>query len=500
MDPLPTNLVCNLLPTLSPIITDIVNAALNSGCFPSTLKSAIVKPLLKKPGLDREVLKNYRPVSNLSFVSKVIEKVVASRLLDHMKENGLLDRMQSAYRSGHSTETALLKVYNDITRSIDNGNGVYLILLDLSAAFDTVDHQILLSFLRDHIGLGGHAFSMFQSYLQDRTQCVSIEGVLSELCDLAFGVPQGSVLGPIIFCIYTLPLGAILQKHNVSYHIYADDTQLYCSFNIKSSANALNSITTCVSEIRSWMILNNLKINDDKTEFLQITSSYLKCKVENDPLEIGQYTIPTSTYCKSLGVMFDCHLDMTKQLNTISRSCYFHLRNIRAIRHLIPDIAAAQLVHSLVSSRLDYCNSLLYGLPGYKIKTLQRVQNVAARIVSGCDIRSHITPVLNTLHWLPIKQRIKFKILLITYKCINGLAPEYLCDLLHKPDSNRLRRSAYQHNLVMPRTKLASYGDRSFSYAAPYEWNQLPNDIRLAPSVACFKKCLKTYLFSEYYG
>ena len=405
--------------------------------------------------------------------------------------------MQSAYRSGHSTETALLRVYNDVVLSLDRGCGVYLILLDLSAAFDTVDHQISFSFFQDHVGLDSSALEMFRCYLDCRTQCVSINGILSELCQLTFGVPQGSVLGPLIFCIYTIPLGAILRKHNVSYHIYADDTQLYCSLNTRSPSDTLDSITECVSEIRAWMIVNNLKINDDKTEFLQITSPYLKTKLPgNTQLQIGQHNIPVSNCCKSLGVMLDCHLNMTEQINYVSRSWQFHLRNIGAIRHLIPDHAAAQLVHSLVSSRLDYCNSLLYGLPNYRIKSLQRVQNVAARIVSRCDKKCHITPVLHSLHWLPIEQRIKFKILLLTYKCLHGYAPGYLCDLINHQAPNRSRRSMYQNSLVIPQTRLKSAGDRSFSFAAPTEWNKLPNNIQQSTSIDCFKKNLKTYLFS----
>ena len=269
----PANLLCDLLPVLAPVITHLVNAALSSGTFPSQLKSAIVMPLLKKLGSDVEVLKNYRPVSNHLFISKVIERVVASRILDHMRENNLLDPIQSAYRSGYSTETTLLRVQSDIVSAIDKGRGVFLILLDLLAAFDTVDHTILLSFLKDYIGLDGPALKLFQTYLTNRTQCVSIKGVLSELSELACGAPQGYVLGPIAFCIYTIPLGVILRHYKIQYHIYADDTQLYFSFDLDSHDEVLTTISTCISDIRTWMIQNKLKINDDKTEFLLITSS-----------------------------------------------------------------------------------------------------------------------------------------------------------------------------------------------------------------------------------
>ena len=267
LDPIHTNILREL-PSLIPIITHIINLSLSSGYFPSELKSAIVKPLLKKSTLDPDDFQNFRPVSNLSFLSKVIEKVVAAQLLKHLEKNNLLDKMQSAYKSGHSTETALLRVHNDIMMAVDKKKHVFLVLLNLSAAFDTVDHEILLHFLKEHVGLSGSVFHMFETYLKDHTQWVSIHNVLSSLSQLVFGVPQGSVLGPIIFCMYTLPLGAIIRSHKLMYHIYADDTQLYFTCDVDSSADALACVESCVRDIRSWMITNKLKINDKKTEFL----------------------------------------------------------------------------------------------------------------------------------------------------------------------------------------------------------------------------------------
>jgi hypothetical protein len=479
---------------------NLVNAALSSGTFPSQLKSAIVLPLLKKPSLDTEILKNYRPVSNLSFVSKLIEKVVALRILDHMKDNNLLDEMQSAYRSGHSTETALLRVHNDIVISVDQGKGVALILLDLSAAFDTVDHEILLNFLRDYVGLDGSVLKLFQTYLANRSQCVSIKGVLSELSELAYGVPQGSVLGPIEFCIYTIPLGAILRHYNIQYHIYADDTQLYCSFDLKSPSETISHISACISDIRTWMIRNKLKINDDKTEFLLITSPRAKLS-ENFELSIGQANIVPSNSCKSLGVMLDGQFTMDTQIGHLCKSIHFHLRNIGAIRSLLTSTATEQLIHSLVTSRLDYCNSLLYGIPGYQKDRLQRMQNIAARIVTRCDRRDHITPVLKSLHWLPVKYRIDFKILLFVYKCMNDLAPSYLIELVKPYHQERYstRRNS-QHCLSKPPLfNLKSYGERSFTFSAPTEWNKLPLEIRTASSIECFKSQLKTHLFKKHF-
>ena len=459
LDPIPTSLLRDLLPSMAPVIADLVNAALSSGKFPTDLKSAIVKPLLKKPVLDQEILKNFRPVSNLSFVSKVIEKVIAARLLDHMKENGLMYPYQSAYRKGHSTETALVRVHNDIVSAVDKkGSGVYLILLDLSVAFDTVDHTIFLTFLRRHMGLSGQALDVMESYLSGRTQCVSINGVLSELKELECGVPQGSVLGPIEFCIYTIPLGAILKYHKINYHIYADDTQIYCSFKIDSLDEVLDRVSKCISDIRSWMIMNKLKINDDKTEFLLITSP--RANITRDiQISIGQEEISPSPACKSLGVMFDQHFNMDTQICSVCRSAHFHIRNIKAIRHLLPPSTAAQLVHSLVSSRLDYCNAVLHRVPAYRIKPLQRVQNIAARVVSLCSRDDDIAEVLKELHWLPVMQRILFKVLLLVYKCKNGLAPDYLSSLFIPYKMNFNSRSNFLDKLETPRTRTTSYGD-----------------------------------------
>ena len=329
---------------------------------------------------------------------------------------------------------------------------------------------------------------------------MSIEGVLSELSELVFGVPQGSVLGPIEFCIYTIPLGAILRHYKINYHIYADDTQLYCSFNVKSLDEVLCSLNKCISDIRSWMIKNKLKINDDKTEFLVITSPQSKLATDIK-IAIGQAEITTSSTCKSLGVMLDNNMAMGTQIKSVCRSTLYHIRNISAIRPLLPESAAAQLVHSLVTSRLDYCNSLLYGVPGCKLKELQRVQNIAARVVTRtpCSPENHITPVLKSLHWLPIKFRILFKILLLTYKCVYGLAPEYLSSLVILKNCPRPLRIQSLELLEVPKTRLKTYGDRSFMYAAAVEWNKLPLDIRKLHSVDCFKEHLKTHLFRQYF-
>ena len=499
LDPLPTRLlVDNFLPELLPVITDIVNSSLSSGIFPESMKMALVRPLLKKLSLNPDIFKNFRPVSNLSFLSKIIEKVVANRLFQHMTANDLHDMMQSAYKPYHSTESALLRVQNDILSALDKKSGVFLALIDLSAAFDTVDHKILLDFLQDIIGVHGAAWNWFKSYLTGRSQQVSIENVVSEVAHLLYGVPQGSVLGPIKYCIYTLPIGAIIRSHGLQYSVYADDTQVYLSFDMNDSDAALKKLNSCLSDIRTWMLHNKLKINDDKTEFLLLSSAHAKSKLKDDhKLNVGNASIPTSSTAKNLGVMFDSHMTMEKHITSVCKSANFHLRNISAIRNVLTDSSAAQLVHSMITSRLDYCNSLLLGIPDCQINRLQRIQNNAARVVSKIKKFDHITPTLHSLHWLPVKERIHFKTMLITYKALNGKAPAYLSELLVPYTPARQLRSGDKHLLTVAKSNTKSFGDRTFSIRAPKEWNDLPLEIRLSESVDSFKKRLKTYLFKK---
>jgi len=214
---------------LLPLITGIVNKSMDESEMPLCLKRATISPLLKRPGLDKEEMKNYHPISNLPFISKPIEKVVARRIEEHLEHNDLNDIYQSAYRSRHSssTETTLLKGNSDIAEALDEGSTTALIMLDLFAAFDVIDHPILLKRLEFSFGIKEKALTWVKSYLADRTQCVSVANKTSPDVGLLFGVPQGSVSGPKHYCMYTKPVGEIIKRYNIKYHCYADDTQVY---------------------------------------------------------------------------------------------------------------------------------------------------------------------------------------------------------------------------------------------------------------------------------
>jgi hypothetical protein len=201
-----------------PIITEIINRSFSNATVPASFKNAIVRPLIKRPGLDNDELKNYRPVSNLPFLSKILEKAVASRLDQHLNTNELNDHAQSAYRAGHLTETALLRVHHDIVSALDENSCVALVMLDLSAAFDVIDHDILIGRMEHSYGISGSALAWFGSYLSGRTQQVAIGKTVSSIFQLRFGVPQGSVLGPRLYCMFSKPIAEICRRHNMCYH------------------------------------------------------------------------------------------------------------------------------------------------------------------------------------------------------------------------------------------------------------------------------------------
>ena len=487
LDPVPTWILGRCQEIIVKIMTQIINKSLRSAVMPEDFKLALLIPLLKNVGL--EVIKpNFRPVSNLPYASKMIERAVANQMVEHMKQNDLFEPLQSAYKEGHSTETALLKVQNDLLVAMDNQRVSILVLLDLSAAFDTVNHRLLLKRLNDRCGVVRDALKWFESYLTDRSQTVKVKNVISKKMTLSCAVPQGSVLGPLLFLAYTLPLGDIMRKKGLQFHIYADDTQIYMSFtpNIDGISFSISRIEECIKDIEAWMMINRLKLNGDKTEMLIIgTNKNKQCrKLSNISITVGGSVIEASEKARNLGAVFDTNLTLKSHVSVVCKAARYHLHNISLARRFLTKEAAEKAIHAFVMSRLDCNNSLLYGLPSRELQKLQKVQNAAARILKGERKRCHITPVLKQLHWLPITSRIQYKIHLLTFKCLKDLAPKYLKELLKLRKAFRCTRSACDDLLLdVGKTRLATDGDRAFVNVAPFLWNRLPYSVRACTTV-----------------
>ena len=303
LDPVPTWLLKEYLTCLLPTITNVVNLSMSTGIVLTTTKSELVTPYLKRPSLDKDVMNNFRPISNLSFISKFTERVVLRRLIDHVSPGNLYENFQSAYKPNHSTETALTRIENDILMALDNKRGVVLVLLDMSAAVDTVDHTLLLACM-NRTGVIDVALQWFESYLSSRTQAVCLGQTKLDPLELLQGVPQGSVLGPVRFTT----LHGIIRRHRLDFHLFADDSQLYVSFKIKDTNDetiSLARIQACVGELKARMIYHRLQLNESKTEILVITTPSSAGKHNLSDVVIGDSILKPTTVARNLGVMFD---------------------------------------------------------------------------------------------------------------------------------------------------------------------------------------------------
>ena len=500
LDNIPTGLLKECVNEVSPFIATIVNKSFEQGYVPKQLKQAIVTPIPKKPNLIE--FANFRPISNLPFLSKLMERIAIKQLSEYCESNNLEEPYQSAYRRGLSTETALLKIMNDLLLNMDNQQVSLLVLLDMSAAFDTIPHDLFLDRLQHAFGLSGSALEWFRSYFKDRYQRTLINDEMSNQDELEIGLPQGSGAGPFGYKSYTKPMGQLIRSLclDILYHMFADDNQLYNSLSpnsLDSQLAAKASIEHCINALSKWLHINQLKLNESKTELVLIGKKTHISKMTYDAITIGGEEIRATPCAKNLGVYIDQELSMRHQINSVVKSCNVQLRILWSIRKFLDIESAKTLAISLVMSKLDYCNSLYFGLPKTLINELQRVQNSAARFVLNMRKYDHISAALKHLHWLPIQYRIEYKIALLTYKTLNGNEPHYLKDLLDESPTPRQTRS--KTKLKIPRTKLKSAGDRAFSVAAPSIWNALPSQVTDSSSILGFKKLLKTHYFRKAY-
>ena len=486
-DPVPALLLKEIIEDLIPHIQIIVNASLSTGSMEG-LKESIITPILKKHNLDADLLKNYRPISNIEFLSKIIEKVVLARLNEHMDRNILHTPEQFGYKKGHSTEHVVLEIVDEVLVGFDKRTATLVILLDLSAAFDTVDLKKLMQTLEDEIYIKGTALSWFHSFLFGRHQKVMIGSSFSGLLETLFGVPQGSVLGPVLFNIYIRNLPNFIQSFGFISSTYADDTNARLQFSLKFQYyNITQRLPELLKKISSWMSQHFLKLNPNKTEVIIFTpdgSEKINGLVHPD---IG--CLRFNNCVTLLGVDLDESLSFESHVSELVSSCYFQIRNIGKIKNRLPSEDLQILVHSVISSKLDYCNVILFGIKQNFIQKLQKVQNAAARLIYKLPKYSSVSHAIRELHWLRVDQRIVYKILLIVYKHFSCISPGYLNNLLEivNVETRTLKLNHYT----------SKYGRRAFSYVAPRFWNRLPQCLRTETSLDVFKKKLKHIMFNN---
>ena len=433
------------------------------GHFSFKIQTGAYHTPAKKPGLPKSDLANFRPISNLNTIGKILERLALSRFFPHISKSPSFSPLQSAYRKFHSTETALLKLTNDILESIDSGKITILTALDMSAAFDTLDHITLLHRLQHTFGLSGYAISWIRSYLTDRSSFVKIDSSSSPSTTILTGVPQGSVLGPLLFVLFISPIANVInsdqsnQNNTVSFHQYADDTQLYIGTNSSTLTSQIASIESCTQRVHDWLLNNGLHLNPSKSEaiaFYNPKSKPLAALAESiGTVSVAGSPIKLQTSIKNLGVYLDSKMSFDKQVSETCKACYFHIRALRHIRASLTTEASKTIAAAIVGSRLDFCNSLLAGTSVSNLTRLQRVQNTLARVVAQKPRFCHITPVLSDLHWLPVRHRISFKIATVTFRVLQSQQPSYLSSLIPRYVPARALRSSSSFSICVPPRK-----------------------------------------------
>ena len=498
LDPIPTSLLTNSLETLSPIILHIINEIITNATFPSALKYALITPIIKNTKVSNQDLGNYRPVSSLPFFSKIVERAIYDQLEGYLERNNLHAYSQSAYRKFNSCETAMIKITDDIQKHLLDNKYVAMILLDNSCAFDTVDHEILCNMLESNFHLGKEAIKLIRSYLGNRSFSVIVGGARSKAQPLKHGVPQGSLLGPLLYIMYTKEIEAIANKFRIQINMYADDVQLYISFELNDLHQVKSDILNCLSEIKTYMDLKFLKINTDKTQLKLFKPNKISL---NYNLNFSGTTLECLQEINILGVKINNNLDLSKFIAKKVQVCSYKLRNLTFIKNSLPYQSRVTLITNLILSNLDYCNALLACASESALRPLQLILNRAVRFIFNIGRRTHITPFLKKLHFLPVNQRIFFKTCLTAFKVFNGIAPAPLQSKFKKfvPTTAISLRNNVGRDKFMFEESLEDHKRNTVANKIKINWNSLPLRTRQLPrnEINKFKTELKTLLFKK---
>ena len=484
------NISCRLLKEAAPIIAsplaDIINRTIDTGIFPSSWKLAKVFPLFKAE--DRTDPQNYRPISVLSAVSKICERVVYDQLYKYLTDNDLLTKYQSGFRSLHSTVTALLNVTNEWYLNMDESMNNLVVFLDLAKAFDTVSHEILVKKLQ-HYGIQGTTLNWFKSYLSNRQQQCAVRGSISKPRRIVLGVPQGSILGPLLFLIYINDLPACLAFTKP--HMYADDTILNAAS--KSTTELIFRLNEDLKNIKNWLLANKLSLNVTKTEYMFVSTDFRLSNLGKTlPITIGDKEIKRVKSTKYLGVYLDENLKWEEHIDNLCLRVSRSINGLKQARDFVSLDVLKTIYNSLIQPIFDYCDTVWGNVNKGLANRIQKLQNRAARIITSqsYDVRS--SEILKSLEWDNLALRREKRLSLLMFDVVNQKAPEYLRDLfiLSSENSYKSHLRDYSQKLVFNKVPKTEYCKGSFSYRGVKNWNSLPLDLRTSTSKTTFKNNL----------
>lgn len=473
---------------IAPILTKFFNASLITSIIPDDWKLARVIPVFKGKG-EVSDMNNYRPISLISHISKIFEMSVHSQVLDYFQDNNLITIDQSAYRKLHNTQTALHRIIDDWIDNICFKTYTGICAFDIKKCFDTIDHRILLKKLQLY-GVYNQELNWFKCYLSNRKQIVKCHGNVSKKRTLNVGVPQGSVIGPLLFIVF---INDISQHVNIgTANLFADDTLIYCSGNSLSEMNT--KLQNCVDDVSLWYKTNNIAINEQKCCSMIICPNRNECsKLEISVNDSNMSQVNTMNY---LGLEIDERLTWNQHVNKLSKSLYFKVSKLAKLSKAVPKHVLIKIYNATIQPTIDYVITIWGCTNKNNVKKIQRLQNYCARIIEkNFDyVNSRGIELVKNLGLMNVSQRYFYFELLLIYKCIYGLAPPYLSnEVVLEIEIKQIRTRLHDMNLYLPIPE-SEYHKRMFMYRAARSWNKLPSNIKECTSLPSFKKLLKYYI------
>lgn len=467
-----------ILPHIIPFLTDVMNRCLVEGLFPSQWKCAKVIAVPKKSD-------GFRPISLLPCVSKVLEKIASIQITEHVQTNNLLSKFQSGFRKHHSCKTAVLKVADDIREIIDNNKLGIMVLIDFSKAFDTVDHDILLKKLSLRFGFNDNALHFVESYIRCRSSIIFSNHSQSNEIPISCGVPQGSILGPLFFCLYCEDMECQFEK--LKPHFYADDTQLYMECERNNLTMAVNTINNELSKLAAWALFNRLGINARKSQCIIFSRKPLE--TDNIPqLVLAGDKLEYVSRINNLGILMNSQLTWDDQIKKICLSIFLGLRKLWCVANILPQSTKLELVKCLLGHNFISSDVVMGELNCRNFNSLQGAFNSMVRFVFNLRKYDHISHVSCEIFGLPLKEFLRYRRQIFLFKLIESKKPGYLYDKLEFFKSQRLRRCLHivKHNYHLSET--------SFFIFDVDIWNHLTPDIRNNNSMESFKQELLDYM------
>ena len=439
--------------------TNIINSSFLYNKFPTRWKSAIVKPL---PKINIPACaSDYRPISLLPAFSKVVEKLVAKQMIEHLKNTNYFDNLQSAYKFNHSTITALLSVTDDIYEALENSELVFLVLLDYSKAFDCANHRLILAKLKA-AGFGADALSWIFSYLNGRQQKVVTGEVESSWQNVFNGVPQGSVLGPLLFTVLVSDLRDAIKRGR--YHMYADDTQLYYSCKVDDANTTVDNINSDLSRISKFSKTNCLKLNAGKSKYIIIGSRQNLKKLKDIQLrdvKIENDIIEREFEAKNLGIVFDEELNWTRHVNLCTAKAYGKLKHAYRFKNFLDETTKLKIAECYILSQFNYGDVVLQNLSDQLSKKIQKLQNSCVRFAFGLRKFDHISAFIKKKKILNMENRRLLHNLTLMFRIKNSMAPRYLCNRIKDHTATHTHLTRNRINIDTP---FAKSKQRNMSY------------------------------------